>query len=370
MKNRILIYFVFTLLVLFIYGCATPEEINAQIAEAYRGLDSLSYDAEIVRVDTLERSYTAYEFEQINEPPFVALGNSQTLTGSRSVWDYSVFIEKPDKKAIIGSGSHDAYISGGRRIDETWYFELQPAGTYEETRQICNGDRPQGIRIGCQEFMQNSIWAVPSALDDPTKFIVDITTETIDGEEVIRADIKSADGEFFSIGDMLMDMVFHEIALWFNPSNFKLVKFEGTLGKGKSGTETQVGLSTTYTMTIENMVFNLEIPSRTFEITAPLVEERAIPTKEEVSITVTETGEAPITVINAAPESITAGEPSVLAWQSSNVNSCIIKDGSNNQIGSGTDGFVTVSPTTTTAYTITCSGDYGSASDSVTVFVS
>ncbi len=74
--------------------------------------------------------------------------------------------------------------------------------------------------------------------------------------------------------------------------------------------------------------------------------------------------------ITAKPNLISQDEPSGIVWQSKNVNSCIIKDEEDNQIGSGTEGVVTVSLTTTTTYTITCTGEEGTVSDSVTVTVS
>jgi len=219
-RNLILVMIIFG--IILINGCAAPEEINKKIAETYGRLDSLSYDVQVIRTDTYEKTYTAYEIKQVQkgtrevtdieteeiiETPVyeTVVGDSYTLTGSRFVWDYSIFIQKPDKKAIISSSSHDAYISGGQRIDGKWYYRYDPAGTEEERKQICNintyyliPDRVRGADVSvdstnlkrCQELVQNSIWQIPASLDDPSKFKIDITKETMDGKEVIRANIE------------------------------------------------------------------------------------------------------------------------------------------------------------------------------------
>jgi hypothetical protein len=291
--NKNLIIIIFILAVVFVSGCAAPEEINKRIAETYGRLNSLSYDVQVIRTDTYEKQYTAYEITQvqtgtreatdietgeITEVPIfeTVVGDSYTLTGSRFVWDSSIFIQKPDKKTIISSGSYDPYISGGQQIKEKWQFRYEPAGTVEEKKQVCNGntiylipDRGRGADVSvdstnpnkCQESVQNSIWQIPASLDDPSKFKVDITKE----EGVIRANIESATGDFFYIENIEF-MPFHKIVLWFDLDDLKLIKFEGALAKSKKGTETGIGLSTIYTMTFKNVVFNPAIPSRTFDV--------------------------------------------------------------------------------------------------------
>ena len=71
--------------------------------------------------------------------------------------------------------------------------------------------------------------------------------------------------------------------------------------------------------------------------------------------------------ITANPISINQGASSVLIWSSVNASSCFA---SNNWSGSKSiSGSETVTPAFTATYTITCSNSRGSASDSVTVFV-
>jgi hypothetical protein len=270
MKYYILIL---ALAVVMVSGCISPEEINKQIADTYAGLSSLSYDVRIVRTDVYERSYTAYEFMPINEPPYVSLGESHTLTGSSSEEQYSVFIEKPDKKAIWGSGSYQAHIGGGELIEDTWYYMYSPSGEYPSTRRVCknneyssNQDVPAipGVYESCEDWIQNSIWRVPQDLDNETKYIVNISRETTEGREVIKAHIRSATDDFFYIENI--DIPFQEIDFWFESESYKLVKFEGTLRKSKTENEGDhdIGLSTTYKMYFENMVFNPQTPTDMF----------------------------------------------------------------------------------------------------------
>ena len=118
----------------------------------------------------------------------------------------------------------------------------------------------------CKEAVLNSIWQVPATLDDPSKFKVDITKETLDGRDVIRANIESTTGEFFYI-EKTIDMPFQKMIFWFNPSDFKILKVEGVLGKSKRAiSERDVGLSTTYTMIFKNIVFNPDIPREIFNV--------------------------------------------------------------------------------------------------------
>ena len=75
----------------------------------------------------------------------------------------------------------------------------------------------------------------------------------------------------------------------------------------------------------------------------------------------------PAVDITANPISINQGGSSALIWSSTNANSCF---GSGGWAGSKSlTGSQTVSPSFTTGYTITCSNNNGSASDTVTVFI-
>lgn len=75
---------------------------------------------------------------------------------------------------------------------------------------------------------------------------------------------------------------------------------------------------------------------------------------------------APTATLSAAPTSIVSGSASTLTWSSTNATSCSLNQG----IGSvGTSGTRSVSPTATTAYTVTCTGVGGTASDVKTVTV-
>ena len=76
----------------------------------------------------------------------------------------------------------------------------------------------------------------------------------------------------------------------------------------------------------------------------------------------------PTVVLTAIPSSIFAGQPTALAWVSTNATSCAASgawSGSRALVGEST-----VSPTSTSSYTLTCTGIGGSAADSVTVTVS
>lgn len=74
----------------------------------------------------------------------------------------------------------------------------------------------------------------------------------------------------------------------------------------------------------------------------------------------------PTVEISADPETIFLGQPCTLSWNSIHSNSCVIDSG----IGSvDVSGFITISPSETTTYTITASGLGGNATDSVTVSV-
>ncbi len=85
-----------------------------------------------------------------------------------------------------------------------------------------------------------------------------------------------------------------------------------------------------------------------------------------VSVTTTPPPPTPPTVsLSASPTSITAGGSSTLTWSSTNATSCT----ATNFLGSGTSGSVTVFPTTSTTYTITCTGTGGSATGSATTTI-
>src|SRR6266478_1996235 len=70
--------------------------------------------------------------------------------------------------------------------------------------------------------------------------------------------------------------------------------------------------------------------------------------------------------LSADPSSITLGDISMLAWGSSNATSCT----GANFTPTGVAGKVTVIPSTTTTYSVTCTGPQGSYSTSTTVSVS
>jgi hypothetical protein len=66
-----------------------------------------------------------------------------------------------------------------------------------------------------------------------------------------------------------------------------------------------------------------------------------------------------IPVINsfvANPSAISSGQVSVLSWLTANTNSCTINGGSYSNLNVNTNGYVSVNPTTTTTYTLSCVG--------------
>jgi hypothetical protein len=73
----------------------------------------------------------------------------------------------------------------------------------------------------------------------------------------------------------------------------------------------------------------------------------------------------PTATLSANPTTITSGQSSTLAWSSTNATSCT----GTNFTASATAGTVTVSPTVTTTYGVTCTGTGGSANASATVTV-
>lgn len=71
--------------------------------------------------------------------------------------------------------------------------------------------------------------------------------------------------------------------------------------------------------------------------------------------------------ITASPNPVTAGQASTLTWTGSTGSSCVSSQFDTGYMWTGS---VNVYPSDTTAYTVTCSGNYVSASDSVTVSIS
>jgi hypothetical protein len=92
---------------------------------------------------------------------------------------------------------------------------------------------------------------------------------------------------------------------------------------------------------------------------------------DEVTVVVTEAPEEPIepTVeLTADPMTIDEGNSSTLEWVSEHANSCTAS-GSGFTGAKSADGSESVSPTETTIYSIECTGEGGTVSDSVTVTV-
>ncbi|MES2134831.1 MAG: hypothetical protein V4449_01140 [Patescibacteria group bacterium] len=75
---------------------------------------------------------------------------------------------------------------------------------------------------------------------------------------------------------------------------------------------------------------------------------------------------APTVGVVVVPLTITAGESSQLAWGAENTLSCT---GTNFSTGSATQGVVTVSPTVTTTYSVSCTDGATTVSSSATLFV-
>ena len=89
---------------------------------------------------------------------------------------------------------------------------------------------------------------------------------------------------------------------------------------------------------------------------------------QSATITVTTTPTAPPTVsISANPSSIVSGTASTLTWSSTNANSCTASGGwSGTKASSGSQN---VTPTSTTPYSLACTGSGGTATQSATVTV-
>jgi hypothetical protein len=76
---------------------------------------------------------------------------------------------------------------------------------------------------------------------------------------------------------------------------------------------------------------------------------------------------APTASLSANPTSVTAGQSSTLTWSSTNATSCT---GTGFSTGNLTAGSVTVTPSITTNYSVSCTGSGGTATASATVGVS
>jgi hypothetical protein len=74
---------------------------------------------------------------------------------------------------------------------------------------------------------------------------------------------------------------------------------------------------------------------------------------------------APTATLTANPTSITSGQSSTLAWSSTNATSCT----GTGFTANGTSGSVSVSPTQTTTYSVSCTGAGGSVSAQTTITV-
>jgi hypothetical protein len=70
--------------------------------------------------------------------------------------------------------------------------------------------------------------------------------------------------------------------------------------------------------------------------------------------------------LSASPKTISVGQSSTLTWSSTKASSCTGSD----FIASGTSGSAVVSPTVATSYSVTCTGNGGSASALATVTLS
>jgi hypothetical protein len=74
---------------------------------------------------------------------------------------------------------------------------------------------------------------------------------------------------------------------------------------------------------------------------------------------------APTATLSVNPQSLSAGQSSTLSWNSTDASSCE----SGGFAASGTSGSAVVSPTVTTSYSVTCTGDGGSVTAMATVTV-
>jgi hypothetical protein len=81
---------------------------------------------------------------------------------------------------------------------------------------------------------------------------------------------------------------------------------------------------------------------------------------QTVTVTVTPVAPTPTVTLSASPISITSGGSSTLTWSSTNATSCTATGGWTGT--EATSGTKSVSPTTTTIYTLTCTGSGGTSS--------
>ncbi|MFZ2886909.1 MAG: hypothetical protein WA021_03765, partial [Minisyncoccia bacterium] len=89
---------------------------------------------------------------------------------------------------------------------------------------------------------------------------------------------------------------------------------------------------------------------------------------DDATVTVVvEEPDEPTVEITADPMTITAGASSTLTWNSDNADTCTASNGWSG--GKVVDGTQSVAPAQTTTYAISCTGDGGTANDSVTVTV-
>lgn len=75
----------------------------------------------------------------------------------------------------------------------------------------------------------------------------------------------------------------------------------------------------------------------------------------------------PVVNVSVSPSSIDHGQSATLSWNSSDATSCIASGGWNGT--RATSGSEVISPSVTSSYTLSCSGDGGDSNDSVTVTV-
>ncbi len=265
--------FISLILVIIVSGCTSTEPVNRRIADTYNKLGSMSYDMELVRTDVYDKPYTAYavlEYNNISEP--------KALSGSRQVWNFSVVIQKPDKKYASVSEWGDDGITGSQLINGTWYFFYRKAGSHGDTKSICNADtfytipdRARGADVSvdtsdpgvCLEWVVDSIWKIPANLNNQSMFRINISQERIDGISAFKVEVESADGDVFYISEW--ELPYQKIVFWLD-ENLKLIKYRGTLGKQKKATDTDIGLSTIYTATLKNVIFNPKLDASIFMV--------------------------------------------------------------------------------------------------------